>query len=168
MSASKLRDDASAAAWVADERRAGRRVIFTSGCFDVLHVGHVRSLRAARALGDRLVIGLNSDDSVRGLKGEGRPYFPQDERAEVLSELECVDAIVVVPESTMDRVLDQLRPDVFAQGTDYTPETIPERDTVLVSPGIPFVVPMFLGLVTALTVGDVLFWLLGIAGVGLA
>ena len=131
MSASKLRDDSVLAAWVADERRAGRRVVFTSGCFDVLHVGHVRSLRAARALGDRLVIGLNSDESVRGLKGDGRPYFPQTERAEVLSELECVDAIVIVPESTMDRVLDALRPDVFAKGTDYTPETIPERETVL-------------------------------------
>lgn len=129
--APKLRDDAALAAWIRAEQARGHRVVFTSGCFDVLHVGHVRSLRAARALGDRLVIGLNSDDSVRGLKGPDRPFFGQEERAEVLGELECVDAIVIVPESTMDRVLEELRPDVFAKGTDYTVETIPERRTVL-------------------------------------
>ena len=129
--APKVRDDAALAAWIRAEQSGERRVVFTSGCFDVLHVGHVRSLRAARSLGDRLVVGLNSDESVRGLKGPGRPYFPQEERAEVLSELECVDALVIVPESTMDRALDVLRPDVFAKGTDYTVETIPERETVL-------------------------------------
>jgi len=128
--ATKLMDDESLAAWICARRDEGERVIFTSGCFDVLHVGHVRSLRAARALGHRLVIGLNSDSSVRALKGEDRPYFAQEERAEVLSALDPVDAIVVVPETTMDRVLDVLRPDVFAKGTDYTPDTIPERDTV--------------------------------------
>ena len=127
---SKLRDDADLAAWIRDRQAAGERVIFTSGCFDVLHVGHVRSLRAARELGDRLVIGLNSDASVRALKGEHRPYFAEDERAEVLSALDPVDAIVIVPEHTMDRVLDALRPDVFAKGTDYTVDTIPERETV--------------------------------------
>lgn len=127
----KRHDDASFATWVRTRQREGERVIFTSGCFDVLHVGHVRSLRAARALGDRLVIGLNSDTSVRALKGEGRPYFTQDERAEVLAALDPVDAIVVVPDTTMDRILDLARPDVFAKGTDYTVETIPERDTVL-------------------------------------
>ena len=128
---SKLHDDEALVAWIRERQARRERVIFTSGCFDVLHVGHVRSLRAARALGDRLVIGLNSDESVRALKGEGRPYFAQDERAEVLSALDPVDAIVIVPEHTMDRVLDQLRPDVFAKGTDYTVETIPERANVL-------------------------------------
>lgn len=130
-SKTKLRDDDALSQWVRDRQAAGERVIFTSGCFDVLHVGHIRSLRAARDLGDRLVIGLNSDESVRALKGEGRPYFAQDERAEVLSAIDPVDAIVIVPEQTMDRVLEQVRPDVFAKGTDYTVESIPERDTVL-------------------------------------
>jgi rfaE bifunctional protein nucleotidyltransferase chain/domain len=106
-------------------------VVFTSGCFDLLHVGHVRSLRAARALGDRLIVGLNTDGSVRALKGDGRPYFGEQERAEVLSALEMVDWIVLVPDRTMDGVLDRLRPDIFAKGTDYTVETIPERATVL-------------------------------------
>jgi rfaE bifunctional protein nucleotidyltransferase chain/domain len=116
---------------IARSRAAGQRVIFTSGCFDLLHVGHVRSLRAARELGDRLVVGLNSDASVRGLKGEGRPYFPARERAEVLAALSVVDWIVIVEDLTMDRVLGQLRPHIFAKGTDYTPATIPERATVL-------------------------------------
>lgn len=129
--APKLRDEDELAAILAHDRESGRRVIFTSGCFDLLHVGHVRSLRAARALGDVLVIGLNTDASVRGLKGETRPYFPQLERAEVLSELEVVDHLVLVDDLTMDRVLDHLRPHVFAKGTDYTVDTIPERATVL-------------------------------------
>lgn len=128
---SKLRPEAVLVRLIAEERAAGRRVVFTSGCFDLLHVGHVRSLRAARALGDVLVIGLNTDASVRGLKGSDRPYFPQHERAEVLSELQCVDHLVLVEDLTMDRVLDHLRPDVFAKGTDYTVHSIPERATVL-------------------------------------
>lgn len=127
---SKLREDVALAGDLEERRGRGERVVFTSGCFDLLHVGHVRSLWAARALGDRLVIGLNSDASVRALKGEDRPYFVQEERAEVLSALECVDDIVIVPELTMDRILDLLRPAIFAKGTDYTPDTIPERDTV--------------------------------------
>lgn len=131
VAAHKLRDEVELAAIVAAERARGHRVIFTSGCFDLLHVGHVRSLRAARELGDVLVIGLNTDASVRGLKGEGRPYFPQLERAEVLSELEVVDHLVLVDDLTMDRVLEHVRPHVFAKGTDYTVHTIPERETVL-------------------------------------
>lgn len=127
----KLREEDDLVRILDGERAQGRRVVFTSGCFDLLHVGHVRSLRAARALGDVLVIGLNTDASVRGLKGEDRPYFAQHERAEVLSELESVDHLVLVGELTMDRVLDHLRPDVFAKGTDYTVLTIPERATVL-------------------------------------
>jgi rfaE bifunctional protein nucleotidyltransferase chain/domain len=111
-------------------RERGETVVFTCGCFDVLHVGHVRSLRAARSLGDHLMIGLNTDASVRALKGEGRPLFPAEERAEVLAALEAVDWIVLVPDLTMDRVLDRVRPHLYAKGTDYTLETIPERDTV--------------------------------------
>ncbi len=128
--ATKLREADALARDLAERREGGERIIFTSGCFDLLHVGHVRSLWAARALGDRLVVGLNSDASVRALKGEERPFFPAAERAEVLSALECVDDVVIVEETTMDRILERLRPHVFAKGTDYTPETIPERATV--------------------------------------
>lgn len=126
----KLVDVSDAACRVEACRERGETVVFTCGCFDVLHVGHVRSLRAARALGDRLMIGLNTDDSVRALKGEGRPLFPAAERAEVLAALDAVDWIVLVPDLTMDRVLDAVRPHVYAKGTDYTIDTIPERATV--------------------------------------
>ena len=127
----KLLDEDALAAELVRARSAGERIVFTSGCFDLLHVGHVRSLDAAAALGDRLVVGLNSDSSVRGLKGLGRPYFPASERAEVLSALTMVDWIVIVEDLTMDRVLAHLRPHVFAKGTDYTLQSIPERATVL-------------------------------------
>lgn len=128
--ADKLLPEPEAIARVAACRSRGEVVVFSSGCFDLLHVGHVRSLRAARALGRRLVVGLNTDASVRALKGEGRPYFAQEERAEVLASLEMVDWIVFVADTTMDRILDSMRPDIFAKGTDYTVETIPERETV--------------------------------------
>ena len=126
----KLVSDAQADDLVAAAKQAGETIVFTCGCFDLLHIGHVRSLRAAGALGDRLLVGLNTDASVRALKGAERPFFPADERAEVLSALECVDWIVLVPDRTMDRVLARLQPHVYAKGTDYTVETIPERDTV--------------------------------------
>jgi rfaE bifunctional protein nucleotidyltransferase chain/domain len=129
--ASKLLSEDELDRWMAARREAGQTVVFTSGCFDLLHVGHVRSLRAARALGDRLVIALNTDGSVRALKGDARPYFPQEERAEVLSALDMVDGIVLVEDVTMDRLLARFRPAVFAKGTDYTEQTIPERETVL-------------------------------------
>lgn len=116
---------------IAASQTAGETVVFTCGCFDVLHIGHVRSLQAARALGDRLVIGLNSDDSVRALKGEGRPLFAAAERAEVLAALEPVDWIVIIEDHTMDRILNMVRPDIYAKGTDYSKETIPERKTVM-------------------------------------
>ena len=126
----KLVSDAQADDLVAAAKQAGETIVFTCGCFDLLHIGHVRSLRAARALGDRLLVGLNTDASVRALKGAERPFFPAHERAEVLSALECVDWILLVPDRTMDRVLARLQPHVYAKGTDYTVETIPERDTV--------------------------------------
>jgi rfaE bifunctional protein nucleotidyltransferase chain/domain len=126
----KLVSDAQADDLLAKAKRAGETIVFTCGCFDLLHVGHVRSLRAARGLGDRLLVGLNTDASVRALKGADRPFFPESERAEVLAALDCVDWIVLVPDRTMDRVLARLQPHVYAKGTDYTLETIPERDTV--------------------------------------
>ncbi|OGL61793.1 MAG: ADP-heptose synthase [Candidatus Tectomicrobia bacterium RIFCSPLOWO2_02_FULL_70_19] len=108
----------------------GRRVVFANGCFDILHVGHVRYLRDAKALGDVLVVAVNSDASTRRLKGEGRPYTPEAERLELLACLEPVDYLVVFDEPDVSRILLALKPHVHAKGTDYTAETVPERETV--------------------------------------
>ncbi|MBN2338087.1 MAG: adenylyltransferase/cytidyltransferase family protein [Acidobacteria bacterium] len=112
-------------------RAEGRTTVFANGCFDLLHAGHVRYLAAARALGDILIVGINSDASVRKLKGEGRPLQPESERAEILAALECVDHVVVFDTPTVDPLLRELRPDIHAKGTDYTEESVPERETVL-------------------------------------
>lgn len=101
------------------ERAAGRRIVLTNGCFDLLHVGHIRSLRAARALGDVLVAGVNSDASVRSFKGPNRPLVPAMERAEVLAAIESVDYVVVFEEPTAERLAGLVRPDVYAKGADY-------------------------------------------------
>ncbi len=116
---------------VSEFKEAGKTVVFANGCFDLLHVGHIRYLEAARALGDILVLGLNGDKSVRELKGPGRPLMNQEERAEILAALECVDYLVVFDEPTAKQVLETLKPDVHAKGTDYTRESVPERETVL-------------------------------------
>ncbi|MGC2324261.1 MAG: adenylyltransferase/cytidyltransferase family protein [Terriglobales bacterium] len=130
MSADKVLDrDAvrqQAAAW----RRAGERIILTNGCFDVLHVGHVRYLRGAKALGGRVVVAVNDDASVRALKGEGRPRMPAAERAEIVAALADVDAVVIFSELDVRALLRELQPDIHAKGTDYTAETVPERDVV--------------------------------------
>jgi len=110
-------------------RRAGRRVVFTNGCFDLLHVGHTRLVEAARREGDVLVVALNDDASVRRLKGPGRPVQPEAERAELVAALRGVDYVTVFHEDTVDAILRALRPDVHAKGTDYRAETIPERAT---------------------------------------
>ena len=110
-------------------RRAGRRVVFTNGCFDLLHVGHTRLVEAARREGDVLVVALNDDASVRRLKGTGRPVQPEAERAELVAALRGVDYVTVFHEDTVDAILRALRPDVHAKGTDYRAETIPERAT---------------------------------------
>ncbi len=115
---------------VAEARRAGKTVALANGCFDVLHVGHVRYLEGARAEADLLVVGVNSDDSVRRLKGEGRPVQPAADRALLVAALRSVDHVVVFPEDDVSRLLLALRPDVHCKGTDYTPETVPERDVV--------------------------------------
>jgi len=104
-----------------------RRVVLANGCFDLVHVGHVRYLEAARALGDTLVVALNTDASVRALKGVRRPVVPFEERAELLRALRAVDFVVPFEESTLEETLRALRPDVHAKGTDYTVDTIPER-----------------------------------------
>ncbi|MCA1629176.1 MAG: adenylyltransferase/cytidyltransferase family protein [Acidobacteria bacterium] len=116
---------------VAIARRHGARVVFANGCFDVLHVGHVRYLEAARALGDLLVVGVNTDEQARRLKGEGRPVVPERERAEVVASLRAVDLVTVFPEPTVEALLLAIRPDIHAKGTDYTEETVPERRVVL-------------------------------------
>ena len=124
-----------AARWADAQRQAGRRIVLANGVFDLLHVGHVRYLGAARALGDVLVVALNSDASVRRLKGQGRPIMSAEERAELVGALRPVDAVVVFEEDTVDRVVGALRPDVQAKGTDYTEATVPERAAVLAAGG---------------------------------
>ena len=111
-------------------RRAGERVTLANGCFDLVHVGHIRYLRAARDLGGKLVVAVNSDASVRALKGAGRPVMPADERAEILAALADVDAVVIFPEKDVRAIIREIRPDFQAKGTDYTPESVPERDEV--------------------------------------
>jgi rfaE bifunctional protein nucleotidyltransferase chain/domain len=115
---------------VADWRRAGHRITLANGCFDVLHVGHVRYLHAARELGGRLIVAVNADDSVRALKGEGRPVMPADERAEILASLSDVDAVVVFPEKDVRTIIREIHPDFHVKGTDYTAENVPEREEV--------------------------------------
>lgn len=116
---------------VNDERAAGNAIILTNGCFDILHAGHVRYLAGAKALGGVLVVGINSDDQVRKLKGDGRPHTPQDERAEIVSALRCVDLVTIFDEPTVTELIRAIRPDFHAKGTDYTIDSVPEREIVL-------------------------------------
>ena len=118
------------AAQISEWRRAGENITLANGCFDVLHVGHVRYLRAAKKLGGKLVVAINSDASVRGLKGPGRPVMPAEERAEILASLRDVDAVVVFDEPDVRALIREIRPDIQAKGTDYTADSVPERDTV--------------------------------------
>jgi rfaE bifunctional protein nucleotidyltransferase chain/domain len=111
-------------------KRNGRRVVFTNGCFDLLHPGHIQSLEAARALGDVLIVGLNGDESVRTLKGPGRPVIPAAERAEILAGLECVDAVLVFDELTPQKVIAGLLPDVLVKGGDWPGNQIVGREEV--------------------------------------
>jgi rfaE bifunctional protein nucleotidyltransferase chain/domain len=118
------------AARVSADRASGLSVAFANGCFDLLHVGHVRYLESAAAEGDRLIVAINDDDSVRRLKGEGRPILAAEHRAELVAALRCVDYVVVFPEPTVGPLLEALKPDVHCKGTDYSVETVPERDVV--------------------------------------
>ena len=112
------------------ERAAGRTIAFANGCFDILHVGHIRYLESAAREADVLVVALNDDDSVRQLKGEGRPILTASDRAELVAALRCVDYVVIFSEPTVGPLLMALRPDVHCKGTDYTAESVPERDVV--------------------------------------
>src|SRR5687768_11529044 len=120
---------AEAAAFAERARSAGRRVVFTNGVFDILHPGHVRYLQQARALGDLLIIGLNSDASVRRNKGPERPINPEGERAEILEALECVDAVVVFDEETPAEIINAIQPDVLVKGADWAHDAIVGRNT---------------------------------------
>jgi rfaE bifunctional protein nucleotidyltransferase chain/domain len=115
---------------VAEARKGGKRVVLANGCFDVLHVGHVRYLAGARELGDMLVVGINSDEQVAIQKGAGRPVMPAIERAEIVAALEPVTYVTIFNEPTVEELLLALKPDVHAKGTDYTTDTVPERDVV--------------------------------------
>jgi D-beta-D-heptose 7-phosphate kinase/D-beta-D-heptose 1-phosphate adenosyltransferase len=121
---------AEAAAFAASARQAGRRVVFTNGVFDLLHPGHVRYLAAARALGDALIVGVNSDRSVRANKGKSRPAMPERERAEILAALACVDAVAVFDAETPADIVRQIQPDILVKGADWAEDAIVGRDTV--------------------------------------
>lgn len=111
-------------------KAAGKTIVFTNGCFDILHVGHVRYLTAARQLGDILIVGLNSDQSVRELKGPARPVNDEDDRAEVLEALEAVDYVVIFGERTAETVVAEIKPDLYVKGGDYAVDQLPEADIV--------------------------------------
>jgi len=115
---------------VARDRRDGRTIAFANGCFDVLHVGHLRYLEGAAAEADRLIVAINDDDSVRALKGEGRPILAAADRAELVAALRWVDYVVIFPEPTVGALLESIKPDVHCKGTDYTVDTVPEREVV--------------------------------------
>lgn len=115
---------------VVEWRKAGESIILANGAFDLLHVGHVRYLHGAKQLGGRVVVAVNSDESVRELKGEGRPIMPAEERAEIVCAFEDVDAVVIFPERDVRAIIREIHPDIHAKGTDYTSESVPEAEVV--------------------------------------
>jgi rfaE bifunctional protein nucleotidyltransferase chain/domain len=123
-------DRATLGARVTQDRARGLTIAFANGAFDLLHVGHVRYLEGAKREGDRLVVAINSDASIRGLKGPNRPVLPEGDRAELVAALRAVDYVVIFDEPTVASLLELLKPDVHCKGTDYTVDTVPERDTV--------------------------------------
>lgn len=118
------------AAEVARARNNGKIIVLANGCFDLFHVGHARYLAGAKALGDLLIVGVNSDKQAHLLKGVGRPFMPENERAELVSALRCVDFVTVFNEPTVEELISAIRPDFHAKGTDYTTDTVPEREVV--------------------------------------
>ena len=130
MSKSKILERKELRGRVEKWRSAGERIVLANGNFDLLHVGHVRYLRGAKELGGKLVVAINSDESVRMLKGEGRPVMPAEERAEIVAALAAVDAVVIFSEPDVRALIREIRPDIQAKGTDYTVDSVPERDAV--------------------------------------
>jgi len=129
-SGAQFSDLEALATLVEERRRRGDRIVLTNGCFDFLHVGHLRSLDDAKSRGDFLIVCVNDDASVRLSKGDHRPIFPANERSELLAGLRSVDAVLIFSEKTVDSILVRIRPEVYAKGTDYTPDTVPEGPTV--------------------------------------
>jgi rfaE bifunctional protein nucleotidyltransferase chain/domain len=115
---------------VEKEKGNGKKIVFANGCFDILHVGHIRYLREAKMLGDVLIVAINSDSSARRLKGDGRPITPENERAEIIAALEYTDYVTIFYETDVSKLLLTLEPDIHAKGTDYTEDTVPEIETV--------------------------------------
>ncbi|MCA1624379.1 MAG: adenylyltransferase/cytidyltransferase family protein [Acidobacteria bacterium] len=113
------------------ERQKNKRIVLANGCFDLFHVGHIRYLAGARELGDCLIVGINSDEQVRKLKGENRPFMPEQERAEIVSALKFVDYVTIFHEPTVEELIRAIRPNFHAKGTDYTIENVPEREIVI-------------------------------------
>ena len=149
--------DADAASQVREALRdSGKRVVFTNGCFDVLHAGHVEYLAWARAQGDALILGLNSDDSVRRLKGERRPIVPFEERAKILSALRSVDVVVGFNERTPEVLIDRLKPDVFVKSAQYREDELPERTVVLQHGGVIHLAPHVAGKSTTDTIATII------------
>jgi len=130
MSEGKILSRAELRERVEQWRRAGERIVLGNGNFDLLHVGHVRYLRGAKELGGKLVVAINSDESVRALKGEGRPLMPEKERAEIIAALADVDAVIIFPELDVRALIREIRPDIQAKGTDYTVDSVPERNAL--------------------------------------
>ena len=128
--ASLILDRESLVTLITTEKAKGSRIVLANGCFDILHAGHVRYLEGARALGDVLVVAINSDAQVARLKGEGRPILPERERAELVASLQAVDWVTIFEEPTVTELLLAIKPDIHAKGTDYAEETVPERDVV--------------------------------------
>ncbi|CVK19948.1 D-glycero-beta-D-manno-heptose 1-phosphate adenylyltransferase [Sporomusa sphaeroides] len=137
----KIITRADIAAIARNIKAAGKTIVFTNGCFDILHAGHVRYLAAARALGDCLIVGLNSDQSVRNLKGPARPVNCQEDRAEVLAALAAVDYVVIFQETTAENIVTEIKPDIYAKGGDYTIEKLPESKIVAAQGGRTVLVP---------------------------
>ena len=129
-STTKIVSRAELQAKVAEWRRDGEQIVLANGCFDLLHVGHVRYLGGAKALGGKLIVAINSDASVRQIKGDGRPLMPADERAEIVAALASVDAVIIFDEPDVRALIREIHPEIQAKGTDYTRDTVPERDEV--------------------------------------
>ena len=146
---------AEAAAFAAAQRAAGRRVVFTNGVFDLLHPGHIRYLAQARALGDLLIVGVNSDRSVRANKGPNRPITPEAERAEILAALSCVDGVVVFEEETPHEIIAAIQPDVLVKGADWAADAIVGRDVVEARGGKVVRVPVEAGYSTTAIVARI-------------
>ncbi|MCD4785393.1 MAG: D-glycero-beta-D-manno-heptose 1-phosphate adenylyltransferase [Candidatus Eremiobacteraeota bacterium] len=134
----------------------GKKIVFTNGCFDILHLGHIKYLRKAKALGDILVVGLNTDSSVRKIKGSLRPIVPEDERAEILAALEMVDYVVMFSRETPEKIILELQPDIHVKGGDYTEEMLPEAKLVRSYGGKVAIIPLVEGKATTNIIREIL------------